>query len=79
MKLDLKNLLTATGGCLLLTLIQIISDILTPTYRGYRNGFKLLLAWVVVVVAWIIYLIRVIRKRKKDKEEPWDRKEKDPW
>ena len=79
MKLDLKTLLIATGGCLLLTLLQILSDSLMPTYRGYRKGFELLLVWIVVAAAWILYLIGVIRKHKKDKEEPWDRKEKDPW
>ena len=79
MKLDLKTLLIATGGCLLLTLVQIINDILTPTYRGYRKGFELLLAWIIVAVAWSVYLVDVIRKHKKDKEEPWDRKDREPW
>lgn len=80
MKLDLKTLLLATGGCLLLTLVQIIGDLLMPTYRGYQKGFELLIAWFVIAVAWIVYLISVIRKHRQNKKtEPWNRKEKDPW
>ena len=79
MKLKLKDLLIATGGCLIATLIQILSDVLTPGYRSMGYGLQILLLWFILAVCWCIYLVSVIRKRKKDKEEPWDRKEKDPW
>jgi len=76
----LRDMLIGTGGLLLLTLFQIFRDRVSPSYRGYRDGLELLILWLVVIVVWILYLFRVIHKRKKDKEEePWNRKEKDPW
>lgn len=76
----LRDILIGAGGLLLLTLIQIFRDRVSPSYRGYREGLELLILWLVVISVWILYLIRVIRKRKKDKEkEPWNRKETDPW
>ena len=77
-KNKLKDLLIGTSGLLLLTLIQFLRDSATPShYRGYRDGFELLLFWIIALVSWIIYLIGVIRNRRKDKEhDPWDIKEK---
>ena len=76
----LRDMLIGTGGLMLLPLIQIFRDRVSPSYRGYREGLELLILWLVVISVWILYLIRVIRKRKKDKEkEPWNRKETDPW
>ena len=76
----LRDILIGAGGLLLLTLIQIFRDRVSPSYRGYREGLELLILWLVVISVWILYLIRVIRKWKKDKEkEPWNRKETDPW
>ena len=80
MKLKLKDLLIGTGSLLLLTLFQLLRDFIGPSYRGYQEGFKLLLAWLIIAIIWIIYLTGVFRSRRKDQEkEPWNQKEKDPW
>lgn len=76
----LRDMLIGTGGVLLLTLIQFFRVRLAPTYQGFRDVLELLILWLIVVVVWAVYLIGLIRKRRKDKEEePWNRKEKDPW
>ena len=79
-KLKLKDLLLGTGALLVLTVIQLLRDFIGgPSYRVYQDGLRLLLAWVIAVVVWTVYLVGVIRSRKpKKEEEPWDRKEKDP-
>lgn len=79
-KTKLKDLLIGTGGVLLLTLFQIFRDRFILSYKGYRDGLELLILWLVVIIAWAVYLVGLIRKRKKDNEaEPWNKKEKDPW
>ena len=79
-KTKLKDLLIGTGGVLLLTLIQFLRDSIGPSYRWYCDGLELLILWLVVAVSWTIYLVGLIRKRRKNtEEEPWNRKEKDPW
>ena len=76
----LKFLLKATAACILLTLLEILFDRFTGIHRFSRTDIKGIVAWIVLGIAWIIYLIDVILSRKKDKEkEPWNRKEKDPW
>lgn len=78
--LTLKFLLKATAACILLTLLEILFDQFTNIHRFTRTDIKEIVAWIVLGIAWIIYLIDVIRNRRKDKEnEPWNRKEKDPW
>lgn len=75
-----RDLLIGTGGLLLLTLIQFFRVRLAPCYRGFRDVLELLILWLVVIVVWAVYLIRLFHKRRKDKEkDPWNRKEKDPW
>ena len=70
--LTLKNLLFATGGCLFLTLIQVCSDLLTPGHRSMQHGFQVLLLWFLIAVAWILYLVGLLRSRRKnDEKEPW--------
>ena len=76
-KPKLKDMLIATGSCILLTLLYFFGDRFLPSYRSYRNGLELLILWLVVAICWIIYLVRS-RKSKKEKD-PWNRKEKDPW
>lgn len=78
--LTLKFLLKATAACILLTLVKILFNQFTNIHRFTRTDIKEIVAWIVLGIAWIIYLIDVIRSRRKDKEnEPWNRKEKDPW
>ena len=45
----LRDMLIGTGGLLLLTLIQIFRDRVSPSYRGYREGLELLILWLVVI------------------------------
>ena len=75
--LTLKFLLKATAACVVLTLVEILFDQLTNVHRFTRTDLKGIVAWLVLGIAWIIYLIDVIRSRKNGKEEPWNRKEKD--
>lgn len=76
-KPKLKDMLIATGSCILLTLLYFFGDRFLPSYRRYRNGLELLILWLVVAVCWIIYLVRI--RKTKTEDEPWERKEKDPW
>ena len=78
--LTLKFLLKATLACIVLTLVEILFNHFTNIHMYSRTDFEILAAWIVVGIAWIIYLVGLIRKRRKDKEkDPWNRKEKDPW
>lgn len=73
----LRDMLIATVGCIILTLLQLFGDRFMPSYRSYRNGLELLILWLVVAICWIIYLVRIRKPKKED--EPWEQKEKDPW
>jgi len=42
-KPNLKDMLIATGSCIILTLLQLFGDRFIPSYRGYRNGLELLI------------------------------------
>ena len=77
--LTLKFLLKATLACVVLSLVEILFDHFTNIHMYSRTDFEMLAAWIVVEIAWIIYLVGMIRKRRNSKEEPWNRKEKDPW
>ncbi len=78
--LTLKFLLKATAACVLLTLVEILFDKFTNIHAFSRTDIEMIAAWIVVGIAWIIYLVGLIRKRRKNmQEEPWERKEKDPW
>ena len=76
-KPKLKNMLIPTGSCIILTLIQFFGNRNMPSYLSYRNALELLILWLVVAICWIIYLFRCRKAKKED--EPWERKEKDPW
>ncbi len=73
----LRDMLIATVGCIILTLLQFFGDRFMPSYRSYRNGLELLILWLVVAICWIIYLVR--SRKSKNEKDPWNRKEKDPW
>ena len=77
-ELTLRFLLKATLACVVLTLVEILFDHFTNIHMYSRTDFEMIAAWIVVGIAWIIYLVGVIRKRKNSKEEPWSRMEKDP-
>ena len=78
--LTLKFLLKATAACVLLTLVEILFDHFTNIHMFSRTDFEMIVAWIVVGIAWIIYLIGLFRNRRKDQEkEPWEHEEKDSW
>lgn len=80
--LTLKFLLKATLACVLLTVVEILLARFTTIHYFSRTDVKMIMAWIVVGIAWGIYLIDFIRQRRKDKEaEPWNQKEKapEPW
>ena len=77
--LTLKFLLKATLACILLTVVELLLGKFTGIHRFTRTDLEMLAAWIVVTIAWVVYLIGLIRKRRKNREtEPWNRKEKDP-
>ena len=76
--LTFKFLLKSTAVCLLLTVMELLFERFTNIHRFTRSDMKCILAWIVLGIAWIVYLIGRIPSRKaKKEEEPWDRKEKD--
>ena len=78
--LTLKFLLKATLACVLLTVVEILFARFTTIHYFSRTDMKMIIAWIVVAIAWVIYLVGLIRQRRTVKEtEPWNRKEKDPW
>ena len=78
--LTLKFLLKATAACILLTLVEILFDHFTNIHMFSRTDFEMIVAWIVVGIAWIIYLIGLFRNHRKNQEkEPWEHKEKDSW
>ena len=78
--LTFKFLLKATAACLILTLVEILFDHFTSIHRFTRTDLKGIAAWVVLGIAWILYLIeRILNSRKANNNDPWDRTEKDPW
>ncbi len=78
--LTLKFLLKATLACLILTMAEYLFARFTLIHRFSRTDLKMVAAWIVLGIAWILYFIDRLRNRKPEKEqEPWNRKEKDPW
>lgn len=78
--LTLKFLLKATLACVLLTVVEMLFARFTTIHYFSRTDMKMIIAWIVVAIAWVIYLVGLIRQRRTVKEtEPWNRKEKDPW
>ena len=61
-------------------LVEILFSKYTLIHHFSRTDLKMVIAWIVVAIAWVIYLVGLIRQRRTVKEtEPWNRKEKDPW
>lgn len=78
-KLTRKLLLKATLACIILTVVKYLFDRFTTIHPFSRTDLELIAAWIVVGIGWSIYLIDLIRiHKKRNKSEPWKRKEKDP-
>lgn len=71
--LTLPFLLKATGACILLTLVKILLDRYTHIRSFSRTDFEMIAAWITVGIAWIIYLVGLIREhRKNQRGDPWN-------
>ena len=80
--LTLKFLLKATLACVLLTVVEILFDSFTDIHRFSRTDLEMIAAWIVLGIAWLIYLVDLLRRRRKSTEtDPRNRKEKapEPW
>lgn len=80
--LTLKFLLKATLACVLLTVVEILFDSFTDIHHFSRTDLEMIAAWIVLGIAWLIYLVDLLRRCRKSKEaEPWNQKEKapEPW
>ena len=77
--LTLKLLLKATLACIILTVVEILLTKLTSIHPFSRTKLEMLAAWTVVGIAWIIYLVDLLRQRGEATEEPRNRKENAPW
>ena len=62
--LTLKFLLKATAACLVLTLVEILFEHFTNIHSFTRTDMECILAWIVVGIAWIVYLVRQVRDRQ---------------
>lgn len=81
-KLTLKLLLKATFACIMLTVAEVLIDKLTSIHHFSCTDLEMIAAWIVLGIAWLIYLVDLLRRRRKSKEaEPWNQKEKapEPW
>ena len=63
MNLDLKTMLTATGCCILLTLLKLLFDWLVPTNMFSRHDFELIVGWIVICIGWGIYFLDRFKNR----------------
>lgn len=67
--LTLKFMLGATLACVLLTLLEIFVDRITPLDQFTHRDFEMIAAWIVLLIAWGIYFLEHFRRHKQDKEE----------
>ena len=58
MKLDLKTMLKATLGCVLLTLGWYLLIRPLPVRIDYLREFELTAVWGILLVGWIIYFLK---------------------
>lgn len=62
-KLTLHFLLKATLACVLLTLVEILFDRFTNIHHFSRTDLKMMFAWIVVAIAWAVYLVDKVKSK----------------
>jgi len=63
MKLDMKTLLKATLGCVLLTLGWYFIIRPLPVRIDYLREFELIAVWIILLIAWAIYFLNKFKNR----------------
>ena len=63
MKLDLKTLLKATMGCVLLTLGWYFFIRPLPARITYLREFELIAVWSILVIGWMVYFLKLWKNR----------------
>ena len=64
MKLDLKTMLKATLGGVLLTLGWYFCIRLRPARIDYFREFELIAVWIILFIGWIVYLFNLWKNKK---------------
>ena len=64
-KLTLKLMAKASFGCLLLTLIWVLYDMLMPARIHYLREIELISCWIILLVGWIVYFLNQFRDKRK--------------
>ena len=66
MKLDLKTMLKATLGCVLLTLGWYFFIRPLPIRIDYLREFELIAVWTILLIAWIVYFLKMWKDNSKE-------------
>ena len=64
MKLNLKTLLKATLGCVLLTLGWYFIIRPLPARIDYLREFELIAVWIILFIGWIVYFFNLWKNKK---------------
>jgi len=64
MKLDLKTMLKATLGGILLTLGWYFCIRPLPVRMDYLREFELIAVWIILLIGWIVYLLKLWKNQK---------------
>lgn len=65
--LTLKFMLKATLACALLTCVEFIFDNFTSFNHFSHRDFEMIIVWIVLSIAWIIFFLEYLHKPKQDK------------
>ena len=64
MKLDLKTMLKATAGCILLTLLWHFFIRPLPARMNYLREFELIAIWILLFIGWIVFFLKLLRRNE---------------
>ena len=64
MKLDLKTMLKATLGGVLLTLGWYFFIRPLPVRIDYFREFELIAVWIILLIGWIVYFFKLWKNKK---------------
>ena len=67
MNLNLKTLLKATAGCILLTLGWYFCIRPLPVRIDYLREFELIAIWILLLIGWIVFFLKLLRNNKNAK------------